>query len=183
MRVASILGIVAIALGAGCGRTEAPAEPTHRSVAGRWEVKGLTRVEGSPETRRIAGTLILAQEGDRYEATFDLETRMLAGGAPTDVDVIGVGAGRVEGETLRGTAHTQIVASAVPGVDSGFAFVPRVVSTRIVSNSLGRLRPDDSLEIEIESEAEPGQSYQPTRTRLTGVRVSQAAAVDSRPRD
>jgi len=179
MRLDLLLAIALIPLGfLACDAGEPPDETVLGDVSGRWRVQGVTVVEGSGERRRIAGTIILVQEGDRYDATFDLDTRWPTEGTSVPADVIGVGEGSIEGRSLTGTARTQIVASAVPGVDSGFAFVPRVVSTRIVSTSLGRLRPDDTLVIEIESHPEPGQRYQPTRTRLTGVRVPPAGTPD-----
>ena len=70
-----------------------------------------------------------------------------------------------------GTARTQIVVSSVPGVDTGFAFIPRMVSTRIVSTSIGEFGPGGTLSLEIQSEAAEGEDYVSTRTKLSGKRV------------
>ena len=76
----------------------------------------------------------------------------------------------VEGATLTGTTRTQIVVSSVPGVDTGFAFVPRTVSTRIVSDSVATFDRDGKISIELENRPDEGQQYIPTRTILTGRR-------------
>jgi len=55
------------------------------------------------------------------------------------------------------------------------------VSTRIASTSLTRLAPDGSVEIELMNSPEEGEDYSPTRTVLSGQRVS-AAGVASGPR-
>jgi hypothetical protein len=62
----------------------------------------------------------------------------------------------------------------VPGVDPGFAFIPRRVSTRIVSTSVTQIAPDGGVEIELSNAPEQGEDYSPTRTVLTGRRVSAA---------
>ena len=88
--------------------------------------------------------------------------------------MIGKGEGQVEGRTLKGTAHTQLVMATVPGVDPGFAFIPRLVSTRIRSNTVATVAADGTVTIEIENQPESGEQYAPTRTTLRGTRVSAA---------
>ncbi len=61
--------------------------------------------------------------------------------------------------------------ASVPGIDSGFAFVPRYVGPRIVSTAKGERQSDGTLLIEIESNPAEGESYLPTRTTLRGTRV------------
>ena len=65
-----------------------------------------------------------------------------------------------------------MVISTVPGVDPGFAFIPRMVTARLVSVSKTQIESDGSVTIELENRAAPGQSYQPTRTKLRGVRIA-----------
>ena len=60
--------------------------------------------------------------------------------------------------------------ASVPGVDTGFAFVPRTVSTRIVSKVKGRLLEDGTIALEIENAPAEGEQYRPTRTVLAGRR-------------
>ncbi len=143
-------------------------------VSGRYDVKGMTRTPGAQDGRRIEGTVILVQTGDAYTATFELETIWPAEGSDTVADVVGVGEGRIEGGRLEGDARTQLVISTVPGVDPGFAFVPRTVTTRIDSVSIAKVSPDGSIEIELENRGAAGEQYEPTRTRLIGRRVAGA---------
>jgi len=159
-----------------CGQSESPAPQAVAEqaepivVSGRYEVRGVTTVVGAQDRRKLAGTVILVQQGDRYTATFELKTKYPAEGVPTDADVIGVGEGEVLGGELRGNTRTQLVVSTVPGVDTGFAFVPRQVSTRIVSDSHATINADGTISIELENRPDEGQRYVPTRTRLTGHR-------------
>ncbi len=141
------------------------------SLSGMYRVEGTTTVKGTGIEREIKGTVILAQEGNRYTATFSLATTFPTEEGPIQADVIGKGEGRVEGTSLQGTAETQIVMASVPGIDSGFAFVPRYVGPRIVSTAKGHREKDGTLLIEIESNPAEGEDYLPTRTTLRGTRV------------
>jgi hypothetical protein len=137
-------------------------------LSGMWNVEGVTVETASGKTRQISGTIILAQEGARYTSTFDLDTALPSEGGPVHANVIGEGEGTVEGRTLSGTTHTQIIVSGAPNVDPGFAYVPRRVGTRIVSKTKARLADDGTISIEIESEPAPGETYASTRTTLKG---------------
>jgi hypothetical protein len=88
--------------------------------------------------------------------------------------VIGKGEGKVEGRTLTGTAHTQVVVASVPGVDPNFAFIPRQVSTRLISDSVTTIARDGSVTIQTDSRGEEGEEYSPTRTTLRGSRIAAA---------
>jgi hypothetical protein len=151
----------------------AAAAPT--VISGRYHVKGVTSTPGSPEKRKIEGTVRLQQDGEHYSATYELKTTWPAEGGSTDADVVGVGEGVVDGGKLEGDARTQLVISSVPGVDTGFAFVPRMTTARIVSSSRATIQPDGSIEIEIENRGAEGEDYEPTRTRLFGSRVDGSA--------
>ena len=120
----------------------------------------------------FAGTVILADEGGHYTATFNLTTTYPGADQAMPAEVIGKGEGTIDGRTLMGSAHTQVVMATVPGVDPGFAFVPRMVSTRIESKTLTQIAADGGVSIEIENTPAPGESYAPTRTTLRGTRVS-----------
>jgi hypothetical protein len=145
-------------------------------ISGTYEVKGLTKSVGSIEERRISGTVIVKQQGDRYTASFELDTTFPGAVEPLQADVIGNGDGIVDGRTLMGSARMQMVVSTVPGVDTGFAFVPRVVGARIASTSAAVIAADGSIVIEIENHPAEGDKYRPTRTRLTGTRLIDVAA-------
>jgi hypothetical protein len=150
------------------------------SVAGSYRVQGTTAVIGSDVTREISGTVILDQEGSSYTATFSLETVYPSSDGPLPAEVVGKGEGAIRGDTLEGTAQTQIVASRVPGLDSRFIMVPPSFSVRIVSNSTGTVNPDGGIQLKIENRGIEGEEYLPTRTTLSGMRV-QPRQLDPNP--
>jgi hypothetical protein len=170
-----LAGLLA-ALGCGAGEQEGlPGEPIQAvPISGRYEVRGVTVAIESGHKREIAGTIILAVEGDTYTATFDLTTTYPGAEEALPAEVIGKGEGSVEGRSLTGTAQTQLVMATVPGVDPGFAFIPRMVSTRIRSSSVATVSADGSVTVQIESTPAAGEQYAPTRTNLHGSRVSAA---------
>lgn len=144
-------------------------------IPGMYKVEGSTVDKASGERRDIGGTVILAVEGDQYTATFHLATSFPGSGTdPIAAEVIGKGEGKVEGRTLTGTAHTQLVVASVPGVDPNFAFIPRQVSTRLVSDTLTTIARDGALVIHTESRGEEGEHYSPTKTTLKGQRIAAA---------
>lgn len=141
-------------------------------ISGMYHVNGSTTEIESGERRNISGAVILTAEGDTYSATFDLNTAFPSAEGAMSAEVIGKGSGTISGRTLTGEAQTQVVISTIPGVDPGFAFIPRRTTTRIVSKSVTEIADDGSVEIRIESSPAAGQSYAPTRTLLRGRRVS-----------
>jgi len=144
-------------------------------IAGMYRVQGATVDKATGEKRDIGGTVILAVEGGDYTATYHLTTTFPGTGTdPVAAEVIGKGEGRVEGRTLTGTAHTQVVVATVPGVDPNFAFIPRQVSTRLVSDSVTTIARDGSVTIQTDSRGEAGEEYSPTRTTLRGSRIAGA---------
>jgi len=155
----------------------APASP----IAGMYEVEGTTVEEATGNRRKISGTVILAEAGENYTATFHLSTEFPAEGGVLPAEVIGKGEGIIDGRTLRGTAATQIVITTVPGIDPAFAFIPRTTTTRIQSSSIATLGTDGSVTIEIENAAAAGERYAPTRTTLRGSRVGDAIAAAGLP--
>ncbi|UCE86565.1 MAG: hypothetical protein JSU66_02175 [Deltaproteobacteria bacterium] len=180
-----ILPSAAAALVLAWGAAPAAGQPADATgsidFSGMYEVKGMTVVRATGERRAIKGTIILAQEGNTYTSTFSLTTLFPFVEATMEADVIGTGEGKVDGRTLSGIAKTQIVMSTVPGIDPGFAFVPRTVGPRLVSANVGRLEDDGSITIEIENAPAPGETYVPTHTTLRGVRISKTPSVDGPP--
>jgi hypothetical protein len=179
--------IVALLSFPACGRgSEQKTEPEVRSAppgtapakarpdfSGAYQVSGKTIEKGTTNSRPLDGVIILVQEGDAYTATFDLQTELPTPEGPSArAQVVGKGDGSVKPEGLEGTATTQIVWSAVPGVDSQFAFVPKRFGPRLASESKARLQPDGSILIEIDSKGVGGSRYTPTHTTLRGVRMS-----------
>ena len=173
-------------LGLACGSSEQSASPAPESgsepasqvapISGMYNVSGVTTETASGHQRKLSGTIILAEEGPSYTATFNLTTTYPGGDESLPAEVIGKGEGTVEGRTLKGTSHTQLVVATVPGVDPGFAYIPRMVSTRIVSTSVTKIAPDGSVHIELANAPEGDEDYSPTRTVLTGKRVSAAGS-------
>jgi hypothetical protein len=144
-----------------------------------YSVEGVTTETSSGHQRKLSGTIILAEAGSHYTATFSLTTLFPGGEQTLPAEVIGQGEGTIAGRTLKGTNHTQIVVTTVPGVDPGFAFIPRRVSTRIVSTSVTRVAPDGNVEIELANAPEEGEDYAPSRTVLSGRRVSTASVANA----
>jgi hypothetical protein len=183
-RYSVLLFVFALAWG-GCGSDsevalEGEAATQAAPIGGMYQVSGVTAAAAGGHEREISGTIILADQGDRYTATFSLDTLYPIGGESLPTEVIGTGEGTIEGRTLRGTAQIQLVTTTVPGVDPAFAFIPRTVSTRLVSTTVTTLTPDGAVAIELENAPAPGEQYVPTRTVLSGVRTS-AAGVGGEP--
>ena len=174
MRSWSLVVAMLLALACGAGDTEVAEQTEVQPIAGMYEVTGVTVALESGRRREIAGTVILAENGDQYTATFHLNTTYPGADQALPAEVIGKGEGTIDGRSLRGTAETQLVMATVPGIDPGFAFVPRMVSTRIASNTVATVATDGTLSIEIESQPATGAEYAPTRTTLHGSRVSAA---------
>ncbi len=160
-----------------CGDSETPDAESAEAVipiAGMYEVTGVTVSKDTGQERQIAGTVILALAGNQYTATFQLNTTYPGQDAEVPAEVIGKGEGTVEGRTLTGTAATQLVISTVPGIDPAFAFIPHIVTTRIVSASTATIQDDGMMLIEITNLPAPGVEYSETVTTLRGRRVSAA---------
>lgn len=168
-----LLGLVS-GLACGAGEDSAGGLPPPVEISGQFEVSGVTIEKQSGAQRPIAGKVVVVQEGDRYTARFELSTPYGGSGAAA-AKVIGSGEGRVAGHTLRGRAETQLVLGQVPGVDVGFAFVPRQVGPRIVSTSVAEFFPDGSIRIELQNRpASEEEDYAPTETTLVGYRTRHA---------
>ena len=178
----SHLGL-ALVLATACGgaHDDAIGEVDAVPIAGQYEVSGTTIEAGTGSKREIAGTVILAEDGDEYTATFHLATAFESASGAMPAEVIGNGSGLIEGRELRGTAETQIVVSTVPGIDPAFAFIPRITSTRIVSNSVSSIEADGSVVIHIENKPAAGEDYASSRTVLRGIRTSTALNTSDTP--
>jgi hypothetical protein len=140
---------------------------------GSYRVKGLTTDVIHGDTRRIHGIVVLSEAEGVYSTNAELETKYPSAGGPVDAQVIGVGSGGRTGDRLQGTTETQLVMSTVPGVDTGFAWVPRTVGPRLVSTWEARFRKDGMLVVEIRNEPAEGVEYTPTTTILYGTRIEE----------
>lgn len=181
LRLLPLLSLLPLLL-AGCGaETEPPARPPVATAVSEDPFSGLYRVEGrtvdeaTGESRAIAGTMVLREVGGEYLASSELHTRYpRPEGGEVEAAVIGTGRGRLREGALAGTAETQLVLGTLPGVDTGFAFVPRDVGPRIVSQWRAELARDGSLRIELRNAGGEGERYRPTRTTLRAERVAAA---------
>jgi hypothetical protein len=167
---AIVLGLVACGPGP---EVEAPPQAAQQpaSIAGSYEMEGMTVEKESGAKRKISGTIVMAQEGSQYTASFHLTTTYPTGDGPLPADVIGSSEGTIEGSKLEGSARTQLMMATVPGVDPQFAFVPRWVGPRLVSKASGQIAADGTLTLETENEPAEGEQYPPTRTTLRGKRL------------
>ncbi len=148
----------------------APAEVTPPvEASGVYEVTGVTIDSETGLSRPIYGRIQLVEAGGDYTAHYELST-LFPGSQAAAATVIGTGQGRLEGGHLEGTADTQLVEASVPGVDVGFAYVPREVGRRVVSMASGDFFADGTVRLTIENEAAAGAEYRPTRTLLVGYR-------------
>ena len=154
--------------------TEESAVVEAAPIAGMYEVAGTTTEVTTGSKREISGTVILADNGDSYAASFHLDTIWEGRDGTLPAEVIGNGSGTIEGRMLRGSAETQLVISTIPGIDPGFAYIPRNTTTRLVSKSVTTLAADGSILILIENTPAPGEDYAPTRTTLRGIRTGSA---------
>jgi len=140
-------------------------------MGGYYEVEGTTTVLATGDERAISGSMIVAQDGDEYTATFHLSTSFATADGNLRAEVIGSGHGAVEASQMLGTAETQILTAAFPGVDTKFPFLAQRYGPKILSKSVATLKPDGAMTIEIESVAAEGEDYAATRTALTGHRA------------
>jgi hypothetical protein len=161
---AAALLVSALTSGSAAGAAE-PAPP----ASGVYEMTGVTIDRATGIQRPIHGTIVVRVEGGRYTTHFELST-LFPGSRATAAQVTGTGEGRVEGTRLVGEAHTQLAVTSAPGVDVGFAYVPREVSPRILSRSTARFFADGSVRAEIENAPAEGSEYSPTKTTLVGFR-------------
>lgn len=156
---------------AAAAQDEAVAPGADDPWSGTYDVTGLTVDQKTGDTRRIGGHVVLTRKGDEWAASAELATEYPSHGGPVHTDVIGQGEGVAKGDALAGTAHTQLVIQTVPGVDTAFAYIPRVVGPRLVSQWTARKEADGTLIVELSSTGEEGEDYTPTKTTLRGKRV------------
>lgn len=148
------------------------AESAEDPWSGTYDVQGLTVDQRSGDTRRIQGHVVLTRKNDHWIAAAELKTEFPSHGGAVHADVIGRGDGTLQGEALVGTAQTQLVMQTVPGVDTGFGFVPREVGPRLVSDWTARWERAGELTVEMTNRGEEGEDYAPTKTTLKGRRVA-----------
>ena len=177
--------VFALVLALACGAPEGPESSTLPDIQGVYRVEGITTEVASGFSRPLSGLLVVRQEGDRYTTNFDLSSEVPSRGKfadePMSIEIVGEGEGRIDGDTLLGSARTQVLRSMVPGVHVSFGMMPRAVGPRIVSTTQGHVGPDNELTIEIETRPDGDADYAPTRTRLVGHRVGEVGEAPGLP--
>ena len=179
----SALAVLAILAALACSRGEvdvaAPA-PADLDYAGLYAVEGFTTDDAGGEQRRIVGKLIIAA-GDAgaepvpdYTTTFNMQTEYPTPDGMIQADVIGSGTGDRDETGLVGTAETQLLMAAVPGLDPKFPWIPGQLGPRVVSEFAMNPGEGGEFVIEIASRAAPGESYEPTVTTLRASRIGPA---------
>lgn len=148
-------------------RSEAQRAGPATPASGVYQMTGVTIDRTTGIQRPIHGRVVITVSGGEYTSHFELST-LFPGSTATAAQVTGTGSGRVEGSRLVGEADTHLVVATAPGVDVGFAFVPREVGPRIRSRSTAEFFADGSVRAEIENEAVEGSDYSPTKTTLVG---------------
>jgi hypothetical protein len=172
---------VSLLLLASCGAEEtevaalAPSREEPLVISGLYRVSGETTPLDGSRARPIEGSVILAVEGDGYTSTFHLLTDFPVADGMVKAEVVGKGEGRVDGRRLEGTAEIQILTAMFKAVDPKFPFLPQVFGPRIESTSVATIHEDGRINLEIENRAAPRQQYAPTRTTMTGERVTRFA--------
>jgi hypothetical protein len=146
--------------------------------SGSYRVRGRTTDVVHGDTRRIQGIVVLTEKDGVYSSNSELETKYPSAGGLVDAHVIGTGSGARSGDGLSGVTQTQLVMSTVPGVDTGFAWVPRTVGPRLVSTWNAHFRRDGTLVVKIQNEPAEGVEYSPTTTTLYGVRIEEPEAAE-----
>ncbi len=141
------------------------------TLSGTYTVDGVTTPKGSDQGRPIEGIVILVEEEDGYSSTFHLRSTYPGPDGNLETEVVGKGRGRVDGRSLLGTAETQILTAAFPGVDAKFPFLPRQYGPRVISVTRAEIMLDGTLSIEIETQGAEGQDYLATTSILTGQRT------------
>lgn len=171
----TLLAAPLLALGAWLAEPGPARAEAEDPYSGTYDMRGMTTDLASGDQRRIEGHVVLAKKGKGWSASSELATEYPTEGGPVHTEVIGSGAGVAAGGGLEGTAHTQLVIGTVPGLHSGFQFVPRQVGPRIVSKWKAHLEKDGTLVVELSNQPEPGETYSPTKTTLRGKRVQMPA--------
>jgi len=177
-----------ISIAVGCGGEDRPNEAGTTATpdfGGVYRVTGMTTETTSGTERQIKGIVVMKQDGAGYTATYDMRTGFQSTGEgegeSISVDLIGSGSGVRDGDVLRGTAHTQMVRAAIPGVDAKFPFLPREIGPRIVSTTETRMLPGNVIEVAIETHADDDQTYASTTTIVRGERLGNVGEVPSLP--
>jgi hypothetical protein len=121
-------------------------------VAGIYELRGETTVQGSPDRFVITGKLVLRQNGGVLTTVVEAAMRRAAGNTgPVSAALIGSGEMTLTGNKLAGTAELQSLVSEVAELDVAVPFAPRTAGPVLDAVAEGEVLADGSLKLEIRS--------------------------------
>ncbi len=145
---------VTLLLAALCVALAAPSyaeEPL--DIAGIYELRGETTVEGSPDRLVITGKLVVRQKGNDCTTIVEAEMRRVAGTAgPVSAALIGTGDMQLAGRKLTGKTELQSLVSEVPDLDVAVAGAPRTAGPVLDAVAHGEVLADGTIKLEIRSE-------------------------------
>jgi hypothetical protein len=121
-------------------------------IAGIYEIRGETVVEGSPDRLVISGKLVVRQKGNDCTTIVEAEMRRVAGTAgPVSAALIGTGDMKLAGRKLTGKTELQSLVSEVPDLDVAGPGAPRTAGPVLDATAQGEVLPDGTLKLEIRS--------------------------------
>jgi hypothetical protein len=144
-------------------------------VAGIYELRGETIVEGQPDRFAITGKLVLRPVGDGYTTIVEAAMRRTGGeSGPTSAALIGTGEMKLDGRKFTGSAELQSLVSAVPELDVAGPFTPRTVGPVLQSTTEGEVLPDGTLILKVRSDL-IGEGFTLPKGRTTTVKATRGA--------
>jgi hypothetical protein len=144
-------------------------------VAGIYELRGETIVEGQPDRFAITGKLVLRPEGDGSTTIVEAAMRRTGGeSGPTSAALIGTGEMKLDGRKFTGSAELQSLVSAVPELDVAGPFTPRTVGPVLQSTTEGEVLPDGTLILKVRSDL-IGEGFTLPKGRTTTVKATRVA--------
>lgn len=122
-------------------------------IAGIYELRGQTTVEGSPDRLVITGKLVVRQKGSDCTTIVEAEMRRIAGtSGPVSAVLIGTGDMKIAGRKLAGKTELQSLVSEVPDLDVAVAGAPRTAGPILDATANGEVLADGTIKLEIHSE-------------------------------
>lgn len=122
-------------------------------IAGIYELRGETTVEGSPDRLVISGKLVIKQKGNDCTTVVEAEMRRVAGTAgPVSAALIGTGDMQLAGRKLSGKSELQSLVSEVPDLDVAAPGAPRTAGPILDATANGEVLADGTIKLEIRSQ-------------------------------
>ncbi len=163
-------------VGAGAALVALPALGAETpDLAGIYELKGETTVEGSPDRLSISGKLIIRQNGVNCTTVVEAAMRRTTGeSGPVSAALLGSGEFTIAGADLTGTAELQSLVSEVPELDVAVPFAPRRAGPVLDATVAGKLIKDGVIEMRIHSTL-TGEGFTLPEGRKTVVTATRVA--------